>query len=126
MNAPETGLRLAGPQDATRALGALLERSADGDETAFLEFYDATVREAFALELLRSRARRAGTAATHAEVEHTLRRRYVTAWRLAADYPASGLSPVCWLLSLDVATHDGAPRRGNRGEYPERSEASCA
>lgn len=73
-------------------LGDLLARAGRGDAAAFAEFYDATCRLVWRLELRRSRASEMAARAT--------KRRFEAAWEQASHHAGSGLSPRAWLLSL--------------------------
>ncbi|WP_183095888.1 hypothetical protein [Nocardioides stalactiti] len=84
--------------DPTDLLATLLDRAARGDRTAFSRFYDATVRKVYAWEVCRARVlQRAEPTAVAAEAT---RRRYLDAWRRAADHRSQPLSPVAWMLTL--------------------------
>jgi RNA polymerase sigma-70 factor (ECF subfamily) len=84
-------------------LGGLLARSASGDVEAFARFYDATSAQAYTLAVARCRARGLKAAAVRRDAAAEVERRFLLAWRLAAQQPASSCSPLAWLLGLDAA-----------------------
>lgn len=84
--------------DSAHDLAGLLAAAAGGDRDAFRRFYDATSSRAFHLELVRARSR--GAAFPRAAAERATADRFLRAWLAAPEYPASGLSPLAWLLSL--------------------------
>jgi len=71
-------------------LGDLLDRAADGNTDAFMQFYDCT--SGFAYRVMRSRV------ASPVVAEKATRALYLDAWDRAATYRTSGLSPLAWLL----------------------------
>lgn len=95
-------------------LGELLARAAEGDEAAFLEFYDATCQLVWRHELRRHRDERAAGV--------SLTARYATAWRRAEDQATSGLSVRAWLISLPLS---GMPARVRAGGPSPSAGRSC-
>lgn len=98
-----TGVRPVRGQSAPTArtrshLADLLALAARGNHLAFMRFYDETAATTYALELRRWEDPELAELLTHA--------RYVRAWDRAADHPGSGLSPLAWLLSLDLGGPD--------------------
>jgi hypothetical protein len=79
---------------ASATLAPLLDLTAQGDADAFGRFYDATVEHAVRLARLLTRV--------VAEAEELVVRVYARAWRDASGFRAAGLSPVAWLLALEV------------------------
>ncbi|KRA38486.1 MULTISPECIES: hypothetical protein [unclassified Nocardioides] len=73
-------------------LAELLGRAGGGDVAAFLAFYDRTSPLTFRYAL-------AGSRGDRASAEELARDLYREAWRTAAQHPASGLSPVAWLIA---------------------------
>jgi hypothetical protein len=91
--------RVPGPSaDARRHhLAGLLALAADGDAEAFMRFYDLTCATAY-------RAARAATSDAMA-AEAVVCEWYLRAWTEASHHPASGLSPVAWLLAGTTAAN---------------------
>lgn len=97
MTAPS--VEAPGSMPSREVLSALLVRSAAGDQEAFAQFYDATCHIAY-----RWARCSLGDAAT---AEQAVLRLYVAAWRRAGQHPASGLSPLAWLLALPASAASG-------------------
>lgn len=88
-------------------LAELLGRAADGDVAAFLAFYDLTSPIIFRYAL-------AGRRGNRDAAESLTRVIYREAWSTASQYPASGLSPVAWLIA-----------GGHRRQDPTITEHAC-
>ncbi|WP_182377670.1 hypothetical protein [Nocardioides sp. WS12] len=73
-------------------LAGLLARAAAGDVAAFVAFYDHTSPITFRYALACRRGDR------DAATDFT-RLIYLEAWRTADQHPASGLSPLAWLIA---------------------------
>jgi len=73
-------------------LAGLLSRAADGDQSAFRDFYDRTSAKLFAV-ILRILPERA-------EAEDVLQEVYVTIWRKAAEFDGSRASPITWTATI--------------------------
>lgn len=91
--------RRHGEHHARTRHAELLALAARGHHAAFMRFYDETVSTTYALELRRWEDPELAELLTQA--------RYVRAWDRAADFAASGLSPLAWLLSLDLGGRRG-------------------
>ena len=115
-------LEPAGTDRSDAALADLLAAAAEGDTDAFMRFYDCTSGYAYALEMQRARGRNLRTPARRIRVlaEEATARRFVEAWRHAADQCTSGRSPLAWLLTLPVAA------RGQEPAGADEDEAACA
>nr|WP_310524031.1 sigma-70 family RNA polymerase sigma factor [Polymorphobacter sp.] len=73
-------------------LAALLARTADGDQSAFRDFYDRTSAKLFGI-ILRILVERG-------EAEDVLQEVYVTIWRKAAEFDPARASPVTWTATI--------------------------
>jgi RNA polymerase sigma-70 factor, ECF subfamily len=73
-------------------LATVMTRIADGDQTAFAQFYDATSRSVFGivLHVLRDRA----------QAEEVTQEIYVEAWRNVSQFDASLGSPSAWINTM--------------------------
>lgn len=92
-------------------LAELLGRAAAGDVAAFLAFYDQTSALTFRFALAARRGDRDAAAALTRAI-------YREAWRTADQHPASGLSPVGWLIA-------GGHRAGLRNRAATITEHAC-
>ncbi|WP_439532542.1 sigma-70 family RNA polymerase sigma factor [Polymorphobacter sp.] len=73
-------------------LASLLSRAADGDQSAFRDFYDRTSAKLFAV-ILRIVIERA-------EAEDVLQEVYVTIWRKAAEFDSTRASAITWTATI--------------------------
>ncbi|WP_269462041.1 ECF RNA polymerase sigma factor SigK, partial [Arthrobacter sp. SO5] len=89
---PEATAAPGTPADVNRRLGALLEQIAQGDQSAFAEFYDLTSRRVFGM------ARRV---LIDAELsEDATQEVFLQVWQNASKFnPAAG-SPLAWLMTI--------------------------
>ncbi|SMO32485.1 anti-sigma factor domain-containing protein [Paracoccus laeviglucosivorans] len=87
-------------------LDELIARAAQGDRPAFDGLYDLTSARLYALilSLLPNRP----------EAEDVLAQSFVAVWRQAGQYPASGLTPMAWLMTQ--ARGQAVERLRARGE----------
>ncbi|MFC6154591.1 ECF RNA polymerase sigma factor SigK [Nocardioides yefusunii] len=104
---PGSGLPIPAPDDLT----SLLRRAARGDETAFGEFYDATVAQAHGLAL------RVVRNPSHAQ--EVTQEAYLEVWRHGARFDASRGSARGWLLTI---VHRAAVDRVRSTESATRRE----
>lgn len=84
-------------------LEEMLDQSSRGDSEAFMRFYDATHTCAYRLALTRARLLGLDDARAHRAAESETVVRYAAAWRQSAARRWSALSPLAWLLTLDLA-----------------------
>ncbi len=89
-------------------LAALLARAADGDQSAFRDFYDRTSAKLFGI-ILRILPERG-------EAEDVLQEVFVTVWRKAAEFDATRASPVTWMAT--IARNRAIDRLRARGSRP--------
>ncbi len=89
-------------------LAALLARAADGDQSAFREFYDATAAKLFGVI--------ARILAEGSEAEDVLQEVYVTVWRKAAEFDPARASPITWAAT--IARNRAIDRLRARGSRP--------
>jgi RNA polymerase sigma-70 factor (ECF subfamily) len=73
-------------------LSALLARAADGDRTAFRDFYDRMSAKLFGIVLR--------IVTERGEAEDVLQEVFVTIWRKAAEFDPSRASPVTWTATI--------------------------
>lgn len=79
-------------ESGRRMLGDYVRRAAEGDANAFMVFYDATCDDAYCLaRFLLTDEQRAAEIVVHT---------YVTAFREAREFEASGRSARAWLLAI--------------------------
>lgn len=82
----------AAGQDLNRQLGALLAQIADGDKTAFAEFYQLTSRRVYGM------ARRV---LVDLELsEDATQEVFLQVWQKAASYNAAAGTPLAWLMTI--------------------------
>ncbi len=105
----------AGPGTPVPDLGALLARSARGDESAFAELYDATSARAYGLALRVVR--------DPAQAEEVCQEAYLEVWRTASRFDAARGSAVAWILTL---VHRRAVDRVRSSEAARRRDTSYA
>ncbi|MFZ4688961.1 MAG: sigma-70 family RNA polymerase sigma factor [Polymorphobacter sp.] len=96
------------PSSGAAELSALLARAADGDRTAFRDFYDRTSAKLFGI-ILRILVERG-------ESEDVLQEVYVTIWRKAAEFDPSRASPVTWTAT--IARNRAIDRLRSRSSRP--------
>ena len=101
--------RMMAPSPGGAALVALLARAADGDQSAFRDFYDRTSAKLFGI-IVRILVERG-------EAEDVLQEVYVTVWRKAAEFDASRASPVTWAAT--IARNRAIDRLRARGSRPQ-------
>lgn len=75
-----------------RRLAALLARTAEGDRSAFCEFYAATAAK--------MRMTVAPLVADAADLEDLMQEAYLKVWRNAHQYQASIASPITWMMRV--------------------------
>lgn len=92
-------------------LAALLGHAAGGDVAAFLAFYDLTSAITFRYAL-------AGCRGDRDSAVSLTRVLYREAWRTADQQPASGLSPLAWLIA-------GDPRHRHQDPTTTITEHAC-
>lgn len=109
-HAATTARTHAGPGASQGAieLAALLARAADGDQSAFRDFYDRTSAKLFGI-ILRILVERG-------EAEDVLQEVYVTVWRKAAEFDAARASPVTWVAT--IARNRAIDRLRSRSSRP--------
>ena len=110
------------PAGAVPDLGALLKRSARGDEAAFAELYDATAARAHGLVLRVVRDR--------AQAEEVTQEVFLEVWRQSSRYDAERGSALAWLMTIAhrkavdrVRSAEAATRRDVTYEETNRSVA---
>ncbi|KRC53261.1 MULTISPECIES: ECF RNA polymerase sigma factor SigK [unclassified Nocardioides] len=110
------------PAGAVPDLGALLKRSARGDEAAFAELYDATAARAHGLVLRVVRDR--------AQAEEVTQEVFLEVWRQSGRYDADRGSALAWLMTIAhrkavdrVRSAEAATRRDVTYEETNRSVA---
>ena len=115
---PPRGARAGAVPD----LGALLKRSARGDEAAFAELYDATAARAHGLVLRVVRDR--------AQAEEVTQEVFLEVWRQSGRYDADRGSALAWLMTIAhrkavdrVRSAEAATRRDVTYEETNRSVA---
>jgi hypothetical protein len=100
-------------------LAGLLAEAAEGDTEAFSQFYDAASERVLTLAAMRAWTSGLRGVALRQTAELAARRRFLVAWRQAAQHRRSGLSSMAWLLTLELADEHPA------GSHPTE-EAICA
>lgn len=101
-----------GAVDAS-ALGALLRRSARGDESAFAQLYDATAARVHGLVLRVVR--------DPAQAEEVTQEVFLQVWRTASRYDEARGSALSWLMTL---AHRRAVDRVRAAEATSRQDTS--
>jgi len=115
------GVPLAGaPAGAGPDLGALLRRSARGDEAAFAELYDATAARVHGLVVRVVRDR--------AQSDEVTQEVFLEVWRQSSRYDATRGSALAWLMTIAhrkavdrVRSAEAAARRDVAYEETNRS-----
>ena len=111
--AVDPGQRNAAPTDSEQK--ALIERMAAGDQRALEQFYEHTVRRAYAVAVRILRQRETA--------EEAVEDAYWQAWREAHRYDAARGRPLTWLLTMCRTRALDALRRREPAEPREDIEA---